>query len=103
MIPLTIPFSAIGLLAVIYMLYIFATLSRRLGTVTKMTPYYRGFYAAMGLVAAALVVAVLPRPATASEREAYFLAYYTPLILAGFISLTIAYRYWGWLFRERAK
>jgi len=102
-IPLTIPFSVIGLLAVIYMLYIFATLSRRLGLVTKMKPYYRGFYIAMILVAIAIVVTVLPPPAAESERSTYFLAYYATLIPAGVISLVVAYRYWGWLFRERTK
>ena len=101
--PLTIPLSTVGLLAVIYMLYIFATLSRRLGAVTKMKPYYRGFYVAMGLVAISVGVAVLPRPITEDGHATYFLAYYTPLILAGAVGLAIAYRYWGWLFRERTK
>ncbi len=103
MIPLTIPFSIVSLLAVMYMLYIFATLSRRLGTVTKMKPHYRGFYVAIILVGFASLVAVMPRPAAAGELSIYFLAHYMPLILAGAISLAIAYRYWGWLFRERLK
>lgn len=104
MIPLTIPFSLAGLLAVMYMLYIFATLSRRLGAVTKMKPYYRGFYAAILLVTLSVIVALLPQPVSESEGNLYLLvAYYLPLTLAGLISLGVAYRYWGWLLRERIK
>ena len=40
---LTGPSSVISLIAELYMLYIFAILSRKLGNVTKMKPYYRGF------------------------------------------------------------
>lgn len=103
MIPLTLPFSIVSLLAVMVMLYLFATLSRRLGMVTKMKPYYRGFYMAMALVVLSLVIAVLPESTSANDHTAFVTAYYLPLILAGVISLVVAYRYWGWLFRERIK
>ncbi len=103
MIPLNIPFSASGLVAVMVTLYIFATLSRRLGMVTKMKPYYRGFYVAMAAVAVAIGVAVLREPAADGDRSIYIVVYYLPLIAAGVISLAVAYRYWGWLFRERIK
>lgn len=99
--PLSIPFSVVGQIAFIYLLYIFAALSRRLGAVTKMKPYYRGFYLAMALVGVATFAAVLRRPG--EPAESYILVYHAPLVLAGLISLAVAYRYWGWLFLERTK
>lgn len=100
---LHVPGSAAGLLAVIYLLYILATLSRRLGQVTKMRPYYRGFYVAMVLITVAMIVSVLPRPEAEADQMAVFLIHYLSLIAGGLISLAIAYRYWSWLLRERIK
>lgn len=101
--PLSFPYSVIGLFATIFLLYIFATLSRRLGAVTKMKPYYRGFYIAMILVGAAIVAAMTWNSESTSDVSIYLVVYYLPLVLAGVISLIIAWRYWGWLIRERTK
>jgi hypothetical protein len=98
---LNIPLSVSGLVAVMVLLYTLATLSRRLGAVTKMKPYYRGFYVAMIAVAVAIGAAVLRRPQ--DDLSLFLAAYYLPLIVAGVISLVVTYRYWGWLFRERMK
>lgn len=103
MILLNIPLSVSGLVAVMVMLYILATLSRRLGAVTKMKPYYRGFYFAMAGVLIAIVSTLLRQPNAQSDLSIYVFVYYLPLILSGVISLIVAYRYWGWLFRERIK
>jgi len=100
---LNIPLSVSGLVAVMVMLYILAALSRRLGAVTKMKPYYRGFYVAMAGVLVAITSMLLRQPDTQSNLSIYIFAYYLPLILSGVISLIVAYRYWGWLFRERIK
>ncbi|HJW84717.1 MAG TPA: hypothetical protein VJ754_10475 [Anaerolineae bacterium] len=103
MIPLNLPVSLVSLIGVLVTLHIFGVLSRRLGAVTKMKPYYRGFYLAMALVVLSIGVALLPQPAAESDRLLHGLAYTLPLLLAGLISLVVAYRYWGWLFRERIK
>lgn len=103
MILLNIPFSVIGLVAVMVLLYLLATLSRRLGAVTKMKPYYRGFYIAMLGVLMAIVSALLRPTSAVPDTSVYLAIYYVPLVLAGVISLVVAYRYWGWLFRERIK
>ena len=42
------------MLSVIYRPYIVSVLSRKLGRVMKMKPYYRGFYGALGLIGLAL-------------------------------------------------
>ncbi|HKZ85618.1 MAG TPA: hypothetical protein VJ793_18425 [Anaerolineae bacterium] len=109
MILLNIPFSVSGLAAVMVVLYILAALSRRLGAVTKMKPYYRGFYVAMACLAIAIGAAVLRRPMIPSDPSTplraglsiYLFLFYLPLLLSGIIGLVVAYRYWGWLFRER--
>jgi uncharacterized membrane protein len=98
---LNIPFSVSGLAAVMVVLYILAALSRRLGAVTKMKPLYRGFYAAMMCLAIAIGAAVLRQPMMPSDPSIYLFLFYLPLLLSGIISLVVAYRYWGWLFRER--
>ena len=103
MILLNVPLSLTGLVAIMALLYIFAMLSKRLGAVTKMKPYYRGFYIAMLAVAIAMAAALLRQPGAPGDGSTYVFAYYLPLILAGAISLVVAYRYWGWLFRERTR
>ena len=103
MILLNIPFSVSGLAAVMVVLYILAALSRRLGAVTKMKPYYRGFYAAIAGIAFAIGVAILRQPIMPSDLSVYLFLFYLPLLLSGIISLVVAFRYWGWLFRERIK
>ena len=54
---LTIPAALVASLAIVYMLYIFAILSRKLGAVTKMKPYYRWLYVALALVFVCVVAA----------------------------------------------
>jgi hypothetical protein len=97
-----IPVGVVGLMAVMYMLYILANLSRRLGDVLKMPPYYRSFYVAMGF----LGVSILSRIALSSFTSARFpllaLAVYDiPFVIAMIVGIAVAWRYWGWLFKEK--
>ena len=107
---LTGPSFAISLCGVIYMLYIFSVLSRKLGGVTKMRPFYRGFYIAMGLIGVAavaswllLTVRVTPDllPATLRDETLYLVIFVAALSIAVTLGLGVAWRYWGWLFKER--
>lgn len=103
---LTTPLGFIGLLSVMYMLFILADLSRRFGSVTKMKPYYRGFYVAMGLVALAIIARVIQSSLQLSSGAKpyhpglYLLTYHLPFALAVTLGAVITWRYWGWLFRE---
>ena len=106
---LTVPASIVSLAAEIYLLYIFVVLSRKLGTVTKMKPYYRWLYSAMVLVSIALIVdwirltsfaAPAAVPAFMQSDWFYLLTFELPLALAAIIALIVVLRYWGWLFRE---
>ena len=107
---LTGPSFAFSLCGVIYMLYIFSVLSRKLGGVTKMRPFYRGFYVAMGLIGFAVVaswllftVRVTPDllPATLRDETLYLVIFVAALSIAVTLGLGVAWRYWGWLFKER--
>ena len=98
-----------GLIAALYMLSIFLVLSRRLGAVTKIRPYYRGLYAAVGLIVVAVFVQILRTTALLNSSVLpeilnndlfYVLAYYLPLALAATIGLVVVLKYWLWLFRE---
>ena len=101
--------AVVGLIAVLYMLSIFLVLSRRLGAVTKMKPYYRALYAAIGLVAIAVffyflrttsLLNSLALPEILNNELFYVFAYYLPLALAATIGLVVVLKYWWWLFRE---
>jgi hypothetical protein len=99
-----------GLSGIAYLLFILAELSKRLGLVTKMAPYYRGLYFGAGCVIFALAAWLLARAESASpELELAFLRtpladellYQLPLAVGMTVSLVVAWRYWGWLLRER--
>jgi hypothetical protein len=106
---LTIPAALVASLAIVYLLYIFAILSRKLGAVTKMKPYYRWLYVALALVLVALVcewivlmLRTVPQAAPEWLLSAwfYFAGHTVPLVVAAVLALVIVLRYWGWLFRE---
>ena len=107
---LTIPAALVAYVAIVYLLYIFATLSRKLGAVTKMKPYYRWLYVALALVAVSLacewIVLMLRTESQAApdwllSEWFYFAGHTLPLCAAAVLALIIVLRYWGWLFRER--
>lgn len=110
LVSLITPLGVVGLLSVMYTLYILANFSQRLGAVTKIKPYYRGFYVAMGFLAIALLARVtygslafsLESSTGASDVSLITLAaYYIPFVIAIVISVAIAWHYWNWLFKEK--
>ena len=107
---LTIPAALVAFSAIVYMLYIFATLSRRLGAVTKMKPHYRWLYVALVLILLSLTcewIVLMLRTAPPAAPDLllsewfYLLGHTVPLLVAAVLALIIVLRYWGWLFRER--
>jgi hypothetical protein len=107
-----LPLSVIGLGAVMYMLYIFANLSRRLGQVTKMRPYYRAFYVAIGFLTIPALARIffgnlaLATGATQNMFDSTSLAlvvYHIPFLIAMALSVVVAWRYWSWLLKEKLR
>jgi hypothetical protein len=94
------PLSVIGLGAVGYLLFIFANLSRRLGAVTKMRPYYRGFYVAIGLLVLSFLARVTLSSLTLAPNLSFGLVS-TPLFSLVAYHVALAWRYWSWLFKEK--
>ncbi len=106
---LTMPAALIGAIAVGYLLYILAVLSRKLGAVTKAKPRYRWLYVSIAIVVVTaaiewIVLSVRAAPQngpTLIVSEWFHLIGYTlPLLAAAVIALVVVIRYWGWLFRE---
>jgi len=96
-------------MSTIYITLIMARLSQKLGAVTKMRGYYRGFYVSaifllVSLVAYFLKTSVLlaseQAPALLNSDLFYLLTYYLPLAIGTSIGLAITLRYWNWLFKE---
>ena len=105
----SIPAVLIGLGAVIFVLQILAVLSRKLGAVTKMKPYYRRLYVSIGLMTVALLVKwlifmVRPVPDAAPtwllSEWFYFVGFVVPVLGGAGLAVVVVLRYWSWLFRE---
>jgi hypothetical protein len=107
----TIILGSTGLFSTIFLFYILARLSKKIGEVTRIPGYYRGFYASQFLIAIALVSYFLRASVRLSPPEGgiglmlsnplfYSLAYHLSLALGATIALVITWRYWGWLLRE---
>ena len=104
------PLGVLGLIAVIYLVYILAILSQRLGAVTKMPPYFRGFYVAIALLGISALARVMRSNLALSPQSSmgllnaplfYVAVYHAPFVIAIVISVGVAWRYWSWLFKEK--
>ena len=102
--------GCVGEAAVIYTILVLTRLSQKLGAVTKMSAYYRGFYVSLALLCVSLasrlvrigvVVAGPDQTAPLLQGENFYLvAHHFPLALGTLIALAIAGKYWGWLLKE---
>jgi hypothetical protein len=103
--------GSMGLGSLLYALLILAQFGRKLGAVTKMRPWYRGYYVAMVGAGLALIVRLIrvsvfwAPPVTFSamlnEPIFYLVLYHLPLALSLGLGLGITWHYWGWLLKER--
>ncbi len=106
-------FQLLGLsapLAIAITAIVLGLLSKRLGVVTHMPPYYRWFYVAAALACVATFfgllyvlsgLACLNDDDLLCDETLYILTYSIPLALSLSISTATAWRYWGWLLIER--
>ena len=103
--------ASAGLASIIYACVILAGFGRKLGAVTKMRPFYKGYYVAIGLVVLALLTHFLrtsvfwappeATPVALSSPVFYLFLYYLPLALGLSLALAITWYYWSWLLKER--
>jgi hypothetical protein len=101
--------GSMGLISAIYITLIISKLSQKLGAVTKMRGYYRGFYVSAifllvsliaHLVKTSVLLASERAPALLNSDLFYLLTYYLPLAIGTSINLAITLRYWDWLLKE---
>jgi hypothetical protein len=103
--------GSMGLFSLLYGLVILAQFGNKLGAVTKMRPFYRGYYVAACLVGLALVVRFIRTSVVWASPESispvlkepifYLLSYHLPLGLGVTLGLIITWHYWSWLLKER--
>jgi hypothetical protein len=101
--------GTLGTLSLLLLFYILAKLSERFGSVIKMRPLYRSYYAALFFLAAGyashLLVAVAylaPEsvPVWLTSTWFTFLTYHLSLAIGVTIGLITTWRYWSWLVAE---
>jgi len=100
----------VGLLAVVYLGFLFANFSRRLGAVTKMARHHRWFQVASGFVALAAmsqvmrgIAALAPQVALPILLEPWFtlVSFHIPLAIGVTFDLVLVWYYWGWTLKEK--
>lgn len=103
--------SSSALVGAIYLCFVLMELSRKLGQVIKMPPYYLTFYLAGALLTVALFARLIrasllfvppeARPFFLNSPQFYFMAYHFPLLAGTLLALWATIKYWGWIYRER--
>lgn len=103
--------GSLGLFSLIYALLILAQFGRKLGAVTKMRSFYKGYYVAACCVGLALVLRLIRAsvfwappatiPALLNSPAFYLLLYHLPLAIGLSLGLAITWHYWSWLLKER--
>jgi len=102
--------GTLGLLAVIYLLYILARLSERLGSVEKMVPRYRYYNLAIAALLIGFVAQILAiqaktgawaLPAWVAAPWFLLVGYQIPVAVGVTIGLVVTWQYWSWLITEK--
>lgn len=102
--------GSVGLASLIYALVVLAHFGRKLGAVTKMRPFYYGYYVAIGFLCLALIVRFIAASVFWASSEAapmlnqpvfYLVLHHLPVAIAMTISLVVTWHYWNWLLKER--
>lgn len=100
------PLGPVGLIGLLFVLDVYYHLSRRLGEVTRMPPYYRRFLIGSGFVGVAILVQIMRTSAYISRHPEVslllspsfgLLTFHLPLLIGISISVLTAWRYWSWL------
>ena len=97
--------STLGILSVIYLFFVLARLSERLGSVEKMTPRYRFYYVAIAFLTVGLFsyLAAIQIGDTGLPWMSWIplLTYHLPLAMGVTIGLVVTWRYWSWLLQDK--
>lgn len=95
------------LIAILYIGWILRALSRRLGEVTRMKPYYYWFYVGETFIALAMFgytlynnASLRGKPGWLIKPSVTLLVFHLPLALGIMINSVVTLIYWGWLIRK---
>jgi hypothetical protein len=100
------PLGPMGLIGLLFVLDVYSNLSRRLGEVNRMPPYYRRFLIGSAFVFVAVLVQIIrtaayisrnPEAAMLLSPSFSLLAFHLPLFIGVSIGVLTAWRYWSWL------
>jgi hypothetical protein len=103
--------GSMGLVSILYALVILAQFGRKLGAVTKMKPFYKGYYLSALCVTLALVTRFIRAAVFWAPNDAIppvlnsplfnLLLYHLPLAIGLSLGLAITWHYWSWLLKEQ--
>jgi hypothetical protein len=102
--------SPLGTIAIIFLFFILARLSEKLGAVTRMLPHYRWFWVGIGFLGIALISQLLRISVSLAGQTSfrwsnshlfYLVTYHLPMAVGVTIGLAVTWRYWSWLLTER--
>ncbi len=105
---LTSHFGAGIFIGIIYVSWLLRVLSRRMGEITVMRPYYYGYDVGSILIVIATLsyimqcnAALAQQPAALHESTFVLTTFYFPLALGIIINLAVTLIYWRWLFLQQ--
>lgn len=102
--------SPLGTISIVFLFFILARLSQKLGAVTRMSPRYRWFGVGTGFLMIALISQLLRISVSLTGQTSYQLwnnslfylvTYHLPLAIGATIGLAVTWLYWSWLLTER--
>ena len=102
--------SPVGTISVMFLFFILARLSEKLGVVTRMPAYYRWFWVGIGFLGIALISQLMRITVSLTEQTSYpllnaplvyLVTYHVPMAIGVTIGLAVTWRYWSWLLTER--
>lgn len=102
--------SPLGTVAVLFLFFILARLSEKLGAVTRMAPYYRWFWVGIGFLGIGLISQFMRISVSLTGQSNYrwldsslfyLITYHLPMAVGVTIGLAVTWRYWSWLLTER--
>jgi hypothetical protein len=88
--------SPVGTISIMFIFFILARLSEKLGAVTRIPPFYRWFW--VGITTALTEQTSYP---LLNDPTFYLVTYHLPMTIGVSIALAVTWRYWHWLLTER--
>jgi hypothetical protein len=95
--------SLVGALALALAVAILGALSKRLGEVTRVPPYYRWFYVSAAIISGGVLGRVVITLQVGNLDAQAALLYDIPLVVGLLVAVMTTGVYWGWLIGERGK